>query len=110
MHLRSLQLDIRVAEVYETYASFKQLVRSGGQHGLPSFHLYTDDGPPPATTGSKDPSSAWLDSWRGRVRTDEVSLVGHSFGGGTLLHLLSTSPPKGFDRLPVKRAVALDPW
>jgi platelet-activating factor acetylhydrolase len=113
MRLRSMQLDIRVSEVYEAYASFSTLIKSGPQD-LPSFHLYTDDGPPPVpaqkSKSDVDPKMAWLDSWRNKVDVDDLTLVGHSFGGGTLLHLLSTGPPEGFGRLPVRKAVALDPW
>jgi platelet-activating factor acetylhydrolase len=108
-----MQLDIRVSEVYEAYTSFSTLIKSGSQD-LPSFHLYTDDGPPPIpaqkSKSDVDPKMAWLDSWRNKVDVDDLTLVGHSFGGGTLLHLLSTGPPEGFGRLPVRKAVALDPW
>ena len=109
-----MQLDVRVSEVYEAYASFSTLVKTG-HSGLPSFHLYTDDGPPPPLPKAQldagvDAKTAWLDSWRGKVETDDLTLVGHSFGGGTLLHLLSTAPPEGFSRMPVKKAAALDPW
>jgi platelet-activating factor acetylhydrolase len=104
-----MQLDVRVSEVYEAYTSFSTLIRFGPQT-LPSFHLYMEDGSPPVPADKSDPKTVWLDSWRGKVETDDLTLVGHSFGGGTLLHLLSTAPPKGFSRIPVKRAVALDPW
>lgn len=105
-----MQLDVRVSEVYETWTSFSTLVKAG-HRGLASFHLNTEDGPPPPTKGSgTDAKDAWLDSWRNQIDTDDLTLVGHSFGGGTLLHLLSTRPPEGFERMPVKKAVALDPW
>lgn len=110
MSLRSKQLDIRVSEVYETYTSFSKFISSGST-SLPHFHLYKEDGPPPPTHSTElESERAWLDSWRGTVDTNDLTLVGHSFGGGTLLHLLSTRPARGFERLPVRKAVALDPW
>ena len=73
----------------------------------------------------------WAETFRDKVDTTEVTLTGHSFGGGTLvshlrttafsarltltlpflqLHLLQNPPPSGYTALPVDKAIALDPW
>ena len=111
--IRTMQLDVRVREVYEAYASFKQLCETGASDGktqigdLPSEHR-----------------STWMDSWKDKVDMDNLTLAGHSFGGGTVVgyidvarsiaddqfHLLQNEPPDGFSPLPVKNAIALDPW
>lgn len=52
----------------------------------------------------------FLDALRGTVDVDSLDLVGHSFGGGTVLWALQRDVPEGEDKLPVKKAVALDPW
>ena len=121
-----------MAEIYEAFYSFATLVNKGPS-ALSNLHLYTDDGPPPPPVSSSSSSSssssksiphvhtksdttqheakvAWLDTWKSRVNLQDLTLVGHSFGGGTLLHLLQIRPPQGFEKLPVKKAVALDPW
>lgn len=74
MRFRTLQLEMRVREVYEAYHSFKRLVVGedegqgsylGGLAGEQRLH--------------------WLASLRDRVDMDEVYLTGHSFGGGTVV-------------------------
>ncbi|KAL7422341.1 hypothetical protein Q5752_002987 [Cryptotrichosporon argae] len=94
---RALQLDFRVREVYEAHASFKRLLRADPD-------LVVD-----GLAGEK--KATWAASFGDHVDTNQVYLAGHSFGGGTMLHLLQTSPPaKEYKPLPVKRAIALDPW
>jgi platelet-activating factor acetylhydrolase len=107
MTLRSLQLDIRVHELYETYRSFNTLITSGASALPPGLAITAD------TTRYKGPEAReWLGKMfdKGSVDTDEVDLVGHSFGGGTLIWALERGVPEGETALPVRKAVALDPW
>lgn len=107
MTLRSLQLDIRVHELYATYRSFHKLITSGTA-ALPSGLSITAN----ATQYRSSEAREWLGQIfpRGSVATDQVDLVGHSFGGGTLIWALERGVPEGEDALPVRKAVALDPW
>jgi platelet-activating factor acetylhydrolase len=114
-HLRALQLDMRLREVYETYHSFRRLVSSEG--GRPKMN---DEKADEAKT------TKFLESITNRIALENVHLTGHSFGGGTMvspltflqptlikqLHLLQTPPPKDpvLAPIPVKRCIALDPW
>lgn len=105
MTLRSLQLDIRVHELYATFASFRRLITQGAS-ALPGLVMSAGSGPVSKTEAVK-----FLDEcFRGKVSVDSVDLVGHSFGGGTVLWALQRDVPEGEERLPVNKAVALDPW
>jgi hypothetical protein len=79
-HLRALQLDMRLQEVYETYHSFRRLVSSEG--GRPKMN---DEKADEATT------TKFLESITDRIDLENVHLTGHSFGGGTMVSTLS--PP-----------------
>ncbi|KAJ9096796.1 hypothetical protein QFC21_005067 [Naganishia friedmannii] len=107
MTLRSLQLDIRVHELYATYRSFRTLATQGAS-ALPSGLTITAG----ATTMAQNEAKEWLDKnvGVGSVDTTGVDVVGHSFGGGTLLWALERDVPEGEEKLPVRKAVALDPW
>jgi len=112
--LRSLQLDMRLQEVYETYHSFKRLVSDPSQRDGTRFDEK-------ATSSAID---GFMASIPDRVDFDNVHLTGHSFGGGTMvswpllivlgadtqLHLLQSPPPDDLPAIPVKRCIALDPW
>ncbi|KAJ9113612.1 hypothetical protein QFC22_005920 [Naganishia vaughanmartiniae] len=108
MTLRSLQLDIRVHELYATYRSFHTLVTQGAS-ALSSAGLTISAG---SNTLASNEATEWLDTnlGAGKVNTTSVDLVGHSFGGGTLLWALERDVPEGEQKLPVRKAVALDPW
>jgi platelet-activating factor acetylhydrolase len=69
--LRAEQLELRKREIYLAYSAFRKLVQTG-EHG----NLRTTD----------DLAFNWA-SWSGDwVQCDErVSLVGHSFGGATVV-------------------------
>ena len=69
--LRAEQLELRKREIYLAYSAFRKLVQTG-EHG----NLRTTD----------DTTFNWA-SWSGDwVQCDEgVSLVGHSFGGATVV-------------------------
>ncbi|KAF9481807.1 hypothetical protein BDN70DRAFT_875743 [Pholiota conissans] len=100
--LRGQQLAFRHHEVYITYSAFRRFV-----HADPAAHLETIDG-----------TSYNVESWitpdasgTTRVRCDDrVTLAGHSFGGCTVLSLLSTKPLGGYSPIPIDRVVILDPW
>lgn len=65
-HFRTLQLDMRVREMYEAYHSFKKIVE-GSDVGV---------------TGVEE---GWFDLWRDKVDTSKVDLTGHSFGSATVV-------------------------
>jgi len=95
---RAEQLEMRKCEIFLAYSAFRRLIRTG-EHG----DLRTMD----------DLAFDWA-SWGGDwVRYDNgVSLVGHSFGGATMLTILSDPSPKGEDdvNIPVSHGLVLDPW
>ncbi|RXW25242.1 hypothetical protein EST38_g592 [Candolleomyces aberdarensis] len=100
--LRAEQLAFRHHEVYITYNSFHKLL-----HKDPEVKIETIDGKP------FDKQSWGLDGSTGEplVNCDtNVVLGGHSFGGCTVLSILSTNPPAEYLPLPVERAIVLDPW
>ncbi|KAL0247363.1 hypothetical protein I308_104399 [Cryptococcus tetragattii IND107] len=98
-HARTLQLDIRTREVYEAYHSFKRLLSHEGDLSLKIEGL------------EGDVRQSWIDSMKNKIDFDDLRLTGHSFGGGTILHLLQTPPPSTLlPSLPAKQAIALDPW
>lgn len=90
--LRVDQLRFRIREIYEAFASFKDIVR--GNRG---------------DTVSMDKFSEW-DSFKDKVDCSKVLLTGHSFGGATSLSLLANQPPQGHTQLPLEKVVLLDPW
>jgi platelet-activating factor acetylhydrolase len=110
---RTAQLELRVREAYEAFYSFKRI--AGGDITGTTFDKAEDER-----------RKKWLESVRDKVDFDKVDLTGHSFGAGTMvramslhfnrsadskLHLLHTPvPDEAYNKLPVGRAVALDPW
>ncbi|WVR09414.1 hypothetical protein IAU60_006481 [Kwoniella sp. DSM 27419] len=105
-HFRTLQLEMRSREIYETYHSFRSLVGAGSD--VPHAGMLTSGGVGKKELGKRDD---WLADVRGKVDVDDLRLTGHSFGGGTVLHILQTpSPDPALPSLPVKQAIALDPW
>ncbi|GMK57872.1 hypothetical protein CspeluHIS016_0407060 [Cutaneotrichosporon spelunceum] len=82
---RAHQLDLRVREVYAAYKGFKRFLSGDAE---------TD-------------ASATAAALQDKVDVEDLQLIGHSFGGATILRLLQTSHSS---TLPVKRAVLLDPW
>jgi platelet-activating factor acetylhydrolase len=95
MELRAKQLDFRVREVYDAYSCFERLMR--------------DDSAVVTVDGMDEPTSL-LAQLRARVDPWDLHLAGHSFGGGTLLRLMTTAVPDAYAPLPAKHAVLLDPW
>jgi hypothetical protein len=75
---RSDQLELRRHEIYQTYTAFRQLICGIQKDAVPNSKLQTIDGV----------HIDWA-SWQGAVNCDEnVSLVGHSFGGATLVRCI----------------------
>ncbi|GFZ50791.1 LOW QUALITY PROTEIN: hypothetical protein JCM24511_08549 [Saitozyma sp. JCM 24511] len=94
---RTLQLKTRVREVYEAYHSFRRLLAAEADVVMPG------------ADGLR--KKEWAESFRDHVDVEELYLTGHSFGGGTMMHLLQTpSPSPHLPALPVRRCIALDPW
>ncbi|PPQ64631.1 hypothetical protein CVT24_008368 [Panaeolus cyanescens] len=100
--LRGHQLTFRRHEIYITYSAFSRLLRN-------DFDLELD-----TIDGSPFPKKSWIQTnVQGKPRVNfssNIVLAGHSFGGCTVLSLLSTSPLEGYPALPVSQAVMLDPW
>ncbi|KAK7061916.1 SCF E3 ubiquitin ligase complex F-box protein GrrA [Favolaschia claudopus] len=96
--LRVDQLVFRQQEVYRIYEAFCALVRDG-------VALKELDG------GSVDLKS-WINkSGKPLVNCEDVALVGHSFGGCTVLSILSSPPPSSeFAPIPFSKAILYDPW
>ncbi|OCF40122.1 hypothetical protein I317_06073 [Kwoniella heveanensis CBS 569] len=104
-HFRTLQLDIRSREIYEAYHSFKKLLAPGAS--LPKASV-SDSGLDKKGLAKRD---EWIKTLEGKVDAEDLRLTGHSFGGGTVLHILQTpSPDPLLPALPIKQAIALDPW
>ncbi|KAI9637631.1 putative platelet-activating factor acetylhydrolase 2, cytoplasmic [Dioszegia hungarica] len=96
-HFRTLQLQMRLREVYETYHSFRRVLAGEVE---PVFEGMKGDQP-----------LEWLASLRDKVDPEQVYYTGHSFGGATVINTLQTPPPdSAYSRLPVVKAIALDPW
>ncbi|KAF7332044.1 ATP-dependent Zn protease [Mycena kentingensis (nom. inval.)] len=97
--LRTEQLAFRREEVYRVYNAFRALL-SGDDVGLESL----------------DDEDADLASWKPSsdgtplVQSEHVTLAGHSFGGCTVLSLLSSPPCDSFAPLPISNALVFDPW
>ncbi|PPQ65961.1 hypothetical protein CVT26_010723 [Gymnopilus dilepis] len=100
--LRGEQLAFRRHEIYIGYSTICRLLEND-----PTLELTVIDDTP-------FDKGSWLarnDFDQPIVRySDGVSLTGHSFGGCTVLSLLSTRPLEGYDAIPVERAIVLDPW
>ncbi|KAJ7180278.1 platelet-activating factor acetylhydrolase, isoform II-domain-containing protein [Mycena crocata] len=96
--LRVDQLVFRQHEVYRIYAAFCELVRGGG-------------GLQPIDGADVDLGSWSAVSGLAPVNCDDVSLVGHSFGGCTVLSILSSEPPaSAYPPIPITKVLLYDPW
>ena len=96
-NLRSLQLDMRLQEVYETYNSFKRLVSDPTEQGRTRF----DEKATPESI------TRFMASLPKSIDFENVHLTGHSFGGGTMVsplpYLLKLTPSYIFSKLPLRR-------
>lgn len=99
--LRVEQLAFRHQELYIAYSTFRHFVQND------PVEIDTIDGPPISIEGWTNVNS----EGRPSINCDEdVILAGHSFGGCTMLSILSTPPAQGFGSIPVSKVVILDPW
>ncbi|RDB22670.1 Platelet-activating factor acetylhydrolase 2 [Hypsizygus marmoreus] len=101
--LRTDQLAFRRQEIHIAYQTFCRFL----QHD-PSLEFEAVD-------ECEIDKKTWTEidsvSGQGPVCYDEnVSLAGHSFGGCTVLSVLSSHPPSDYPSLPVTHALILDPW
>ncbi|KAG2013287.1 hypothetical protein CC2G_010216 [Coprinopsis cinerea AmutBmut pab1-1] len=100
--LRAEQLAFRHHEVYTAYNTFHKFI-----HNDPEVRMDIID-------GSEFKRKSWgLDDVTGKPFVDcdkDVVLAGHSFGGCTVLSILSSEPTQEYTPIPVSRAVILDPW
>ena len=64
---------MRITEVYEVFHSFRHIVL-----GTVNNEITVDDLTEPKR-------EEWMSSFRNQVDTDNLSLTGHSFGGGTMV-------------------------
>ncbi|KAL4076150.1 platelet-activating factor acetylhydrolase [Scleroderma citrinum] len=96
------QLAFRRREVYYTFGAMRDLVLEGRQKA----------GELQAVDGASIDWSSWSNgSQKKFIECDEdVVLVGHSFGGATVLSILTNNPPESECLIPVHRALILDPW
>ncbi len=108
--LRTLQLEHRSQELYETLHSFRTFTTSSSPSSLPAnFSIATEDGHPHHYDQTK-----WLSAWTTGIvnTTNDIILAGHSFGGATVLSILQTPPPSSWIDTPlsISKAIVLDPW
>lgn len=82
MRFRTLQLEMRVREVYDAYHNFRQVVEADGDAETSSVRSLAQDKLP------------WLASVRDRVDFDETYMTGHSFGGGTTVSVVGLQPAR----------------
>lgn len=91
---RMEQLDVRRYEIYSAWNAFRKLAVDGDRSEL---------------TSMDDVAINWV-AFHDKVDFSSVQFVGHSFGGATLFHILSTPPDEGCSPLPISHALFLDPW
>lgn len=116
--LREDQLLFRRLEIYIAHTYFKRLVQSEAGIGLDWIH--TIDGPWNHSLETRSEEKAFWKSWcmagnRPKAECEQdITLTGHSFGGATVLSVLSQPPPRLEDtqlgHIPCTRAITLDPW
>lgn len=101
--LRVEQLEFRHDEIYIVYRTFSDFLGRAER----SVELATID-------GSKIHDSwTMMDDETGFSpvkHCEDVTLAGHSFGGCTVLSILSTKPPSEHEPIPTTKALLLDPW
>ncbi|KAG6869331.1 hypothetical protein C0993_000084 [Termitomyces sp. T159_Od127] len=92
--LRADQLEFRREEIYTAYRSFCDFLKDVLNSDLDTI----DDQPIERS------------SWTSVCFDKNVTLAGHSFGGCTVLSILSSNPPSEYMHIPVSHALVLDPW
>jgi platelet-activating factor acetylhydrolase len=85
MHLRAEQIVFRGTEIYSAFEAFVNVVRTGeaGSTLCESFE--------PEDVGNieKNRYSAYdFAQWKDRINVDKIEIMGHSFGGSTIVSFL----------------------
>ena len=100
--LRAAQIDMRLAEIQEAYDIVKA-INSGDGSAISQQNLRNADGIGGSSRGLVGVN--W-DCWTGRVRTSQVTMVGHSFGAAATVEVLRHA-----DRFPwVGQGISYDVW
>lgn len=100
--LRVEQLSFRQHEVYNAFTVFRDFIHNQSQSQLRIID-----------STKLDRESWGLDTQYTHpiINFDQdIVLAGHSFGGCTVLSILSSTPPPEHVTIPVSRVVILDPW
>ena len=82
--LRSAQIEMRLAEIEEAYNIVKAIAAGNGST-IAERNLRNADGIGASFRGLDGVD--W-DSWRGKVNTAQVTMIGHSFGAATTVEIL----------------------
>ncbi len=100
--LRAAQIDMRLAEIEEAY-DIVGAINSGDGSAISQQNLRDADGMGGSSRGLVGVD--W-DCWTGRVRTTQVTMIGHSFGAATTVEVLRHA-----DRFPwVGQGISYDVW
>jgi platelet-activating factor acetylhydrolase len=102
LELRSAQIDLRISEIEEAYTVMKEIADGKGEE-VAKRNL--------RKKGYIGSSSHGLDgidwsSWKGRILTSNVTMVGHSFGAATTVEVLRD--PDRFDF--ISQGIIYDIW
>ncbi|KAJ6628803.1 platelet-activating factor acetylhydrolase, isoform II-domain-containing protein [Mycena sp. CBHHK59/15] len=92
--IRVDQLVFRQHELYLIYSAFCQLVQNGTKLA--------------GINGEDIDLTSW--SSNSPVCCEDVTLAGHSFGGCTMLSVLSSSSSGTYPAMPVSKVILYDPW
>ena len=100
--LRAAQIDMRLAEIQGAYDIVK-VINSGDGSAISQGNLRNADGMGGSSRGLLGVN--WS-CWTGRVRINQVTMVGHSFGAATAVEVLRHA-----DRFPwVRQGICYDVW
>jgi platelet-activating factor acetylhydrolase len=86
MELRGAQIQLRLAEIQEAY-HFMTLIHDGNGHSVAAANLRLKS---PGQKGGSSRGLKGIDwgSWKSRFHLQQVTMVGHSFGGATAVEVL----------------------
>ncbi|KAG6880349.1 hypothetical protein C0992_007760 [Termitomyces sp. T32_za158] len=91
---RADQLEFRREEIYTAYRSFCDFLKDDLTSNLNAL----------------DNQPIERSSWTSVCFDKNVTLAGHSFGGCTVLSILSSNPPPEYLHIPISHALIFDPW
>ncbi|KWU46693.1 alpha/beta-hydrolase [Rhodotorula sp. JG-1b] len=97
LDFRALQQQLRVSEVAAALDVLNR-INDGEGAAVARENRRTD-------LGGKDVVGRYLPEWKGRIDLENVTMAGHSFGGGTTLEALRVGAPL----FPFTAGIALDP-